>query len=273
MHLTIKKADKGSCIVVEDTTNYIDNGLSHLQDASIYRQLLGDPTEHKSESISRFIDDLYSQNYIDRHTHLFLKPPNTPRTQRLYFQRKYTKIPPASVGGTLKVLLTHSSLQFHTPLETTTSNLFLPLTSTSPLALISHLTPDSSFLTALHLLTSIKLQPIIGTLSLRTRTSHNSTPQLYFRREKAVSNHLVSAKTLGTPPPHTADLPLQVSTTARRVKPCNHPLCLTCAKLLSYNVIHSSITHQPFCFTDTFTCYTGWSQQYQSLLDPCNQPL
>ena len=71
MHLTIKKADKGSCIVVEDTTNYIDNGLSHLQDASIYRQLLGDPTEHKSESISRFIDDLYSQNYIDRHTHLF----------------------------------------------------------------------------------------------------------------------------------------------------------------------------------------------------------
>ena len=36
MDLTIKKADKGSCIVVEDMTNYIDIGLSHLQDASIY---------------------------------------------------------------------------------------------------------------------------------------------------------------------------------------------------------------------------------------------
>ena len=65
-----------------------------------------------------------------------------------------------SVEGTLKVLLTHSSPQFHTLLETTTSNLFLPLTSTSPLALISYLTPsppDSSLLTPPHLLTSIKL--------------------------------------------------------------------------------------------------------------------
>ena len=77
--------NKGNCIVVEDTTNYIHNGVSHLQDASIYRQLLGDLTEHMSESIGHFIDDLYSQNYIDRQTHLFLKPPNTPRTQRLYF--------------------------------------------------------------------------------------------------------------------------------------------------------------------------------------------
>ena len=93
--LTIKKADKGSCIVVEDTTNYRDNGLSHLQDASIYRQLLGDPTEHMSESIGRFIDDLYSQNYIDRHTHLFLKPPNMPRTQGLYFLKKIHKNPPS----------------------------------------------------------------------------------------------------------------------------------------------------------------------------------
>ena len=52
--------------------------------------------------------------------------------------------------GYSKVLLTHSSPKFHTPLETTTSNLFLSLTSTSPLALISHLTPsppDSSLLT------------------------------------------------------------------------------------------------------------------------------
>ena len=71
-NLTIKKADKGSCIVIEDTTNY--NVLSHLQDASIYRQLLVDPTEHMSKSIRCFIDDLYFQNYIDKHTHSILKP-------------------------------------------------------------------------------------------------------------------------------------------------------------------------------------------------------
>ena len=29
------------------------------------------------------------------------------------------------------------------------------------------------------------------------------------------------------------------------VKPCNHPHCLTSPKILSHNVIHSSITHQP----------------------------
>ena len=50
------------------------------------------------------------------------------------------------------------------------------------------------------------------------------TPQLCFRQEKAVSNHLVSAKTLGRPPPPTTNVPLLISTTAKRVKPCNHPL-------------------------------------------------
>ena len=67
--LTIKKADKGSCIVVEDTSTYIRNGLAHLQDTTIYWRLLGNPTEHMSENIGHFIDDLYAQNYIDKHTH------------------------------------------------------------------------------------------------------------------------------------------------------------------------------------------------------------
>jgi len=41
--LTIRKEDKGSCIVVEDTSSYIDNRIAHLQNTSIYRMLLGDP--------------------------------------------------------------------------------------------------------------------------------------------------------------------------------------------------------------------------------------
>ena len=45
-------------------------------------------------------------------------------------------------------------------------------------------------------------------------------PQLCFRREKAVSNYLVSAKALGRSPPPTADVPLQITTTAKRVQPC-----------------------------------------------------
>ena len=35
----------------------------------------------------------------------------------------------------------------------------------------------------------------------------------------------------------------------KRVKLCNHPHCLTCLKILSYNVIHPSITDQPFYLT------------------------
>ena len=35
---------------------------------------------------------------------------------------------------------------------------------------------------------------------------------------------------------------------------CNHSVCLTCPKLLSYNIIHTSTTHQPLYLTDTFTC-------------------
>ena len=52
-------------------------GFSTYKDASIYRQLLGDPTQHMSESIGHFIEDLHSQNYIDKHTHFFLNIENT----------------------------------------------------------------------------------------------------------------------------------------------------------------------------------------------------
>jgi hypothetical protein len=34
----IKKADKGSCIVVEDTSNYIKDGLQHLGNNDIYER-------------------------------------------------------------------------------------------------------------------------------------------------------------------------------------------------------------------------------------------
>ena len=58
---TTSPSDKGSRIKVEDTTNYVDNRLGLLQEASVYRQYVGDSTEHVSESIGRFLDDLYSR--------------------------------------------------------------------------------------------------------------------------------------------------------------------------------------------------------------------
>jgi len=91
--LTIRKVDKGSCIVVEDTSSYIDNGIAHLQNTSIYRMLSGDPTNSISKSIGDFVEYLFSSNYIDKHTHSFLKPPQSPRTQRLYFTKKTSQKP------------------------------------------------------------------------------------------------------------------------------------------------------------------------------------
>ena len=90
--LTIKQADKGSGIVIKDTS-YILNGLTHLEDTTIYQKLEGDPTPHVSEHIGAFIDNLLERNYIDKHTHTFLKPPAQPRTQRLYFLKKIPKNP------------------------------------------------------------------------------------------------------------------------------------------------------------------------------------
>ena len=93
--LTIRKADKGSCIVVVDTSSYIDNGIAHLQNTSIYRMLSGDPTNSMSKNTGDFVEYLFNSNYIDKHTHSFLKPPQSPRTQRLYFTKKLHKNPPS----------------------------------------------------------------------------------------------------------------------------------------------------------------------------------
>ena len=65
-----------------------------------------------------------------------------------------------SIVYTLKVLLTHSSPQFHTPLETTTSNLALPTHNNIQPTHLTSLTPsppDSSLLTPPHLFTSVEL--------------------------------------------------------------------------------------------------------------------
>ena len=80
----------------------------------------------------------------------------------------------------------------------------------------------------------------------QTLTKLFSTPQLSYRREKALSNPLVSAKTLGKVPPPTTNIPLKTSSENYRVKPCHHALCATCPKLLSYHTITSTVTKQPF---------------------------
>ena len=92
--LVIKKADKGSCLVVEDTREYIADGLTHLADTDIYKPVSEDPTAQLSEAINQFVTRLEKKGHIDRNTRDYLiNNPGKVRTQQLYFLKKIHKGP------------------------------------------------------------------------------------------------------------------------------------------------------------------------------------
>ena len=93
--LVIKSADKGSGIVVEDTRNYIKDGLEHLADKTIYNEIDSDPTIPLAEGINQYITQIYKKGIIDATTkeYLYFKENNMPRTQQLYFLKKIHKNP------------------------------------------------------------------------------------------------------------------------------------------------------------------------------------
>lgn len=92
--ITIKNADKGSGIVVEDTQNYIQDGLEHLSDTNIYEEIYSDPTQQLTTSINKYVAILHNKGIIDSITKEYLTfKNNTSRTQQLYFLKKIHKNP------------------------------------------------------------------------------------------------------------------------------------------------------------------------------------
>ena len=91
--IVIKPADKGSCIVVQDTATYIREGLEHLSDRNTYTRLPGDPTPSLIESINSPIDSIHELGHIDTYTQAYLTPPQDTRTQHMYFLKKLHKNP------------------------------------------------------------------------------------------------------------------------------------------------------------------------------------
>ena len=93
--LVIKQADKGSGIVIEDTKKYIEDGLNHLADTTIYRKIDQDPTESLAKEINQFVKYMYKRGIIDNTTkdYLTFNPGHMPRTQQLYFLKKIHKNP------------------------------------------------------------------------------------------------------------------------------------------------------------------------------------
>ena len=80
--LVIKSADKGSGIVVEDTEQYVTDGLNHLSDESIYERVDADPTKPLAQAINTYVDTMYQEGIIDpltkEHLTLTMDPPTTP---------------------------------------------------------------------------------------------------------------------------------------------------------------------------------------------------
>ena len=95
--LIIKKADKGSGIVVEDRLGYIRDGEQHLADSCIYEKINLDPTESLTEAVDQLVRQLHGKGVIDTVTKDYLSfgTARVPRTQQLYFLKKIHKNPVA----------------------------------------------------------------------------------------------------------------------------------------------------------------------------------
>ena len=92
--LTIREADKGSCIVVMDTKQYITEGYAHLADTTIYQHLDRDRTfevAHKANWALRHHKEVGALHQAQE-ANLYTQPPKV-RTQEMYFPRKVHKEP------------------------------------------------------------------------------------------------------------------------------------------------------------------------------------
>ena len=60
----INKADKGSTIVVLDKSNYIEEGLKHLDAPHVYKKLKTDITSFTKTYIMKFLNNIRFNNWL-----------------------------------------------------------------------------------------------------------------------------------------------------------------------------------------------------------------
>ena len=92
-NIVINKADKGSTVVVVNKSDYIEEGLKHLDDPNVYRKLTRDTTPEIYAFIMRFLKTLRWQGWIPRSFVDYCTPPEDYRTSQLYFLKKIHKNP------------------------------------------------------------------------------------------------------------------------------------------------------------------------------------
>jgi hypothetical protein len=88
--ITIKKADKGSAIVVMNTSDYVAEAERQLQNKLAYKKLDFDPSGQICKEIQDVLDIMLDKNVIDSRCHDYLSPTD-PRPGRFYLLPKIHK--------------------------------------------------------------------------------------------------------------------------------------------------------------------------------------
>lgn len=88
--IVIKPADKGSCVVVQDKTDYIAAAQRQLSDDRFYKELDSDPTDKHAESVCKTLYEMNQLKHIDDKTLEYLLP-ECPKPGRFYLLPKIHK--------------------------------------------------------------------------------------------------------------------------------------------------------------------------------------
>ena len=81
--IVINKADKGSTIVMQNRSDYINEAMIQLNDNTTYKLLTGDPTKHICKQINTILYEYYKKYYLTKNMYTFCLPPKHARLARI----------------------------------------------------------------------------------------------------------------------------------------------------------------------------------------------
>ena len=165
--ITIKPADKGGALVIQDTKDYVKEAHRQLDDIKTYRKLDKDPTESFANVVNNQLEDMTNRSEITPKIRDILKI-KEPKTPQIYFLPKIHKntLPPPG-----RPIVSANSC----PTENISAfvDLFLnPLVANS----IHHVKDTTDFLNKIMKIGNVPDNTIIGTLdvtSLYTNIPNN----------------------------------------------------------------------------------------------------
>ena len=88
--IVIKKADKGSAVVIMNTTDYLREGYRQLSDPNFYNKIREDPTEKISDNICKVLTEMRNLKLITQKNFEYLNIRN-PKAGRFYLLPKIHK--------------------------------------------------------------------------------------------------------------------------------------------------------------------------------------